>query len=103
MKNQIRYDSPWEAYEQTGSSKAYYEQFLGATLEVGKVYTQAKGTWHEKDYKIVFIVDGVALGTCVSNDKYEKGRKELFYASGIKKGWKYQDDRPVYRLQEKEV
>lgn len=102
MNNQIKYDSPWDAYEQTGSAKAYYKQFPGANLEVGKVYTQAKGTWHEKDYKIVFVFDNVALGVCVSDDPYDKGKKELFYSTGICKGWKYEDDRPVYRLQKKE-
>ena|SRR5690554_13308 len=98
----MKYDSPIEAYEATGSVKAYYEQYPGAVLEVGKVYTQAKGTWFEADFKIIFISDdGVALGTCIKSKVGNEGEKELFEAAGIRSGWKYKDNRPVYRLQEK--
>lgn len=98
----MKYDSPIEAYEATGSAKAYYEQYRGAVLEVGKVYTQAKGTWFEADFKILFISDDVALGICVWSKVGIEGEKELFRVGGIQSGWKYKDNRPVYRLQEKE-
>lgn len=97
----MKYNSPIEAHEETGSTKAYYEQYLGAVPVVGKVYTQAKGTWFESDFEIIFISDGVALGTCVRSKVGRKGEKELFDATGAKSGWKYKDIRSVYRLQEK--
>lgn len=94
----VKYDSPLTAAEETGSSKPYYEQFPSIVPEAGKVYTRAKGTWQETDYTILCVIDGVALG--VSNGSFVKNHC-LFHAEGVKAGWKYDDARPLYRLQEK--
>lgn len=99
----LKYDSPLDAYEQTGDGKAYYLQWKPVTLELGKTYFQAKGTWHEKQYKVLAIVDDVAVCEIINDDVLgmsRNGEKGLFHVSGYRGGWKYQDDRAIYRLQE---
>lgn len=69
-------------------------------LELGGVYIQAKGTWHETHFKIVFVDDKIAVGIAVKGGaNLSTGRYELFYKSN---GFKYDDMcRPVYRLSAK--
>lgn len=100
----IKYSSPLEAYEQTGYGRNYYLQWEPVTLEPGKTYYQAKGTWQEKQYRVLVIVDDVAVCEIVSDDNTHgmsrNGKKCLFYTSGHLGGWKYEDARSIYRLQE---
>lgn len=82
--------------------RQYYNQFDLPFLEVGKVYRQ-QGSIYWKDYKIVFIGEGVALGVEIANGNgnFTLGNKELFYADEMRSGFKYNDTaRPCYRLQE---
>lgn len=80
--------------------KDYYSQFNTAgDLEVGKVYRQEGGIFY-KDYLIIFIGEGVALGLEVANgnNNFSVGGKTLFHSEGDMKGWMYHDNRPNYRL-----
>lgn len=80
----------------------YYKQYNSPiSLEVGKTYRQP-GAVYYRDYKIVFVGEGVALGVEVSNGNgnFNLGHKGLFYAEGHNIGWKYQDNRPPFRLEE---
>jgi hypothetical protein len=78
----------------------YYAQFETAKPELGKTYVVQKGSWAQSFYKIVFMNDQVALG--VRENPFDKTIIEycLFNGSGLNVGWKYQDPRPEYRLQE---
>lgn len=100
----LKYNSPIDAYEQTGDGKAYYLQWKPVTLEIGKTYFQAKGNWQEKQYKVLAIVDDVAVCEVVNDTSVfglsQNGLKCLFHVSGYRSGWKYGDDRSIYRLQE---
>lgn len=74
-------------------------------LEVGKVYVQAKGTWHEHHYKILFVDDKIATGVAVwskiGDGKKYSGDYSLFYVAN---GFKYQDvTRAIYRLSEEKI
>ena len=79
----------------------YYNQFdRPDKLEVGKVYYQHSGIYWQH-YLIVYVGHGVALGVEVNNGNGNSnvGEKELFYAEGILRGFKYNDARrPCYRL-----
>lgn len=92
----MKFDSAIDAYEATGSAKAYYEQFPSVVPEVGEIYYQHKGNWQEAKFKIIWKDAKVALGICI--DGLGVGDYRLFHASGICSGWKYQDGRPCYRL-----
>ena len=78
----------------------YYRQWSSVEkLEVGKVYRQEEGIYFV-DYEIVHIGHGVALGVEVANGNgnFAIGKKELFSLDPEKMGWKYNDNRPQYRL-----
>lgn len=100
----LKYNSPFDAYEQTGDGRSYYLQWKPITLEQGKTYYQAKGSWQEKQYRVLAIVDDIAVCEIVNDDSIygmsQNGQKCLFYVSGYRGGWKYEDDRSIYRLQE---
>lgn len=80
--------------------KEYINQYSPIKLEVGKTYVQAKETWHEKHYKIIFSDAKIAIGVVVYNAISDEflGDYELF---NVNNGFKYQDSqRPDYRLTE---
>lgn len=82
----------------------YFKQFKLPVLEVGKVYRQ-NGSIFWRDYKIIFIGEGVALGVEIANgnNSFSIGSKELFYSDTTRSGFKYNDiNRPSYRLIEKD-
>tara|TARA_R110000744_G_C19371770_1_gene563262 strand:+ start:86627 stop:86929 length:303 start_codon:yes stop_codon:yes gene_type:complete len=99
----MKYNSPFEALEETGSFDAYYKQWESVKPEIGPEYYQAKGTWQEMTFKIVYIGNGVALGVCTGakgmGNYAPIGKKVLFVSEGVKAGWVYEDSRSIYRLQ----
>lgn len=99
----LKYESPWDACEQTGNSAPYYQQFESAKLEVGGVYLSAKGTWQERTYQIFYIGEGVALGKELATRELTLSHKiKMFHSEGFREGWVYGDDRSLYRLQNKD-
>ena len=95
----MKYQTSDDAYYATGSRQAYYDQFPTAKdLIVGKTYLM-EGLVLPTQVRIDAIVDNVVVGTHIDRPLCDK-QKYLFYATGGMKGWKYQDDRPEYRLQD---
>lgn len=97
----VKYQTPMECVEDGLPYSHFFKQFTSVVPVVGETYVQAPGTWQEKTFKILFVGDGVALGTCVgSKDMGDlcNGKKELFHADGHRAGWKYHDIRSIYRL-----
>lgn len=95
---------PASYFEDHGLPRSeYYKQFKSAVPELHGIYKQAKGTWEELTYKIIYVGEGVALGVCISTKEmgnFAVGKKSLFVANGsYLDGWKYEDNRPTYRLQ----
>lgn len=81
--------------------KEYIDQFNPVRLELGETYIQAKGTWHEKHYLILFCNEKIALGITVGSSIGATliGEYDLFYVAN---GFKYCDtQRPIYRLSER--
>lgn len=99
----LKYETPWDACEQTGNSDAFYKQFEPVTLEIGGVYVRSKGNWQEITYQIFYIGEGVALGKEIDTKTMGKpsGKIRMFYSEGLRAGWSYDDSRSIYRLQNK--
>lgn len=78
----------------------YHAQFNPIQLKVGKQYVQAKDTWRESVYKVLIIIENIAMvkevkgtSTAIGFSKYD-----LFYAET---GFKYNDNRiEAYQLKE---
>ena len=100
----IKHNSVSEAWEAGLDAEDYYNQWSAVTLEVGKTYKQAKGTWQEFSIEIIAIVDDVAIGKVVDSKDMgsctPKGKKIMFHCGGYRTGWVYRDDRSIYRLQD---
>ncbi len=83
----------------------YYSQFKTArTLKVGSTYLQPNiAKWAQTSYKILFNDGIIAIGVEVNKnlkiiDNQVIPHYCLFYSSGVKAGWRYQDTRSCYRL-----
>lgn len=76
----------------------YRNQFNPPKLELNKTYVQAKKTWHERHYLIIFIDNNIALGKCIYNVISDKfiGDYSLF---NVNDGWSYDNSNDVYRLE----
>lgn len=95
----MKYQSSHDAYLSTGSRQAYYDQFKTAKeLVVGQSYLM-KGSVLPTIVRIDAIVDNVAVGTATTNTLCDN-QKYLYHATGMMKGWSYQDSRAPYRLQD---
>ncbi len=98
----MKYDSPYEAYEETGSGKAYYDQFKTSTPEVGKVYKVVNCGIITEYIEILSFVDKVAIGKTIkdTNGGSQVGNLNMYNITGLAVGWKYGEARSGYRLQE---
>jgi hypothetical protein len=85
-----------EYVENGGTPKGYYDQFVTVKPEIGKVYINNAENWMAHEFLITYVDDVVALGVCLTENTSIK--RELFYSSGLRAGWKYGDNRPTYRL-----
>lgn len=97
----VEYETPNACREDGLPSSHYYEQFTSVVPVEGETYVQSPGTWQEKTFKILYVGEGVALGTCIGSKGMGDmcdGEKVLFHADGYRAGWKYHDIRSVYRL-----
>lgn len=99
----IKYDYN-DIYEGGCTREQYYAQFNPIKLEIGKTYEVAgsAGKWDAATFLITHIENGVAMakeqsgtGHNVHGPKYIA--YSLFYAET---GFKYNDNRMYYRLQE---
>lgn len=91
----------YQEYEDGLCTKKEYRQGLNPPkIEVGEIYIQAKGTWHEHHFKIIYIDGNVAFAKSVYNEISNKfiGDYELF---NVDDGFKYNDARETYRLSER--
>lgn len=84
-----------------GTAKQFYEQYKTATPEVGKKYIYAKGNWDYGVVQVLYIHNNVAL--CVMVEGVGKGNYYLYNSSGLAVGWRYNDSRAYYRLQEEVI
>lgn len=89
-----------EYYEVHGTYNGYKEQWDSEKPELGKVYACDADIvfrkWKWTEFIIVFIDEKVALGKSIKPDYFGSREYRLF---NVKDGFKYQDDRPFYRLQ----
>lgn len=97
----------FKSYDECNTHREYYAQFTTAKPELGKRYINNKGCFTQTEYQIVYVGHGVALGVEIGKngkDKFGLGspNKDLFIAEGIKAGWRLYDNRPGYRLREKD-
>lgn len=104
MKNSLKFTSS-DLIDGYCTPEVYYNQFNTARkLEVGKIYYQSNiGRWAESYYKIVFTDENIAVGVQVSGTSIKaggSGKYCIFNNKGHSIGWKYQDSRSCYRLQE---
>ena len=94
--------SIYDLYDGICTCKQYYDQFEKPdTLEVGKTYKQ-DGVIYPLYYKILWADEKTAIAEVVGdgNNGHNVGQRDLFYNSGNMLGWKYNDNRDEYRLQE---
>lgn len=82
-----------------GTFKGYYEQFknTASDINIGDEFVVMPDTWQESTQKVLFIDEKVALTEEIKG--LSAGRRELYHSSGDMIGWKYQDPRASYRLQ----
>ncbi len=97
----MKYDSPFDAYEETGSSDDFYKQFKTVIPEVGKLYKVVNCGIITEYVEILSIIDKVAIGKTVkdSNGGSQVGNIHMYNATGSAVGWKYKESRSGYRLQ----
>ncbi len=101
MSNKI-YTSLFEFIEETDKTHVeYYNQWKKVNIEVGKVF-QMKGACigEPAHIEIIAIVDDVAIGKQINGGSWYENKKTMFHATGNKVGWKYQENRYTYRLEE---
>ena len=99
---ELKYGSPFEACEDTGSSAHFYSQFKTAVPQLDCVY-KVVGCGIITDYvRIIALVDKVAIGKVIrdNNGNHGVGQLNMYNTSGISIGWKYREQRSGYRLQE---
>ena len=88
-------------YEEThGTYDGYYDQFKNTAklINVGDTFVVMPNSWQEATMKVIFTDETVAL--CVQTKGLSKGSKCLYHNRDGWIGWKYQDGRGAYRLQE---
>ena len=98
----LKYSSPFEAYEETGSGNNYYKQFKTSKPVIDQVYRVTGCGIITEHVKIVGIVEGVAIGRVIedTNGGSQVGSMSMYHLEGLKAGWKYNENRSGYRLKE---
>lgn len=91
-----------EWFEIHGTIKGYYQQWKTAKPELGKTYKVVGSGIITEYVEIIAIVDQVAIGKVVrdTNNGSSVGKLSMYYLEGNMMGWKYQEQRSGYRLQE---
>jgi len=79
------------------TKKQYYAQWDTVSPKVGDTYVTHPNTWQENTVEILYVDDVVALGVVTKG--LSKGERTMYHAKGDNAGWKYQDSRVAYRLQ----
>ncbi len=81
------------------STKQYRSQFEPPVIQVGHIYVQAKGTWHESHWKVLFIDSNAAMAKKVFC-KITGKPTEDYDLFRVDDGWRFNDIRDAYRLSE---